>query len=112
VGQRGTARGGVPGGTGGVSTISAPTDMAPRELMAEGMRALEKNKFSCLLQSPFMARCERHGLNFLMEVAATDATQSYFVIRLQLQRGDASLFRELAARILPNLPAQQAVKGG
>lgn len=115
VSQRGQSRGGgggAPGGSGGVSTISAPTDMAPRELMAEGMRALEKNKFSCLLQSPFMARCERHGLNFLMEVAATDATQSYFVIRLQLQRGDASLFRELAARILPNLPTQQAVKGG
>ena len=83
--------------------MSAPSVMPPRELMAEAMRALEKTKISTLLQSPFIARCERHGLNFLMEVAATDATQSYFVIRLQLQRGDASLFRELAARLLPTL---------
>ena len=50
-----------------------------------------------------MARCEKHGLQFLMEVAATDASQSRFVIRLQLYRGEASLFREVAARILPNV---------
>ena len=79
--------------------------------MAEAMRALDRTKVSTLLQSPFIARCERHGLHFLMEVAATDATQRYFVIRLKLQRGDASLFRELASRLLPSLPAQTTVGG-
>ena len=39
-----------------------------------------------------------------MEVVATDATQNRFVLRLQLKGGEATLFREIAARILPNLP--------
>ena len=43
-----------------------------------------------------------------MEVAATDSTQSNFVLRLQLSRGDASLFRELAARIIPALSVSAA----
>lgn len=53
--------------------------------------------------SPFVARCEKHGLEFLMEVAATDTSQSRFVVRLQFFRGETTLFCEIAARILPNL---------
>ena len=59
--------------------------------------------FGVQMQSPFIARGERHGLSFVAEVAATDATQRSFVVRLQLQRGDASLFREMADRILSGL---------
>lgn len=84
--------------------MSPPTGMPPRELMAEAVKLASAQKaMSVTLLSPFIARCEKHGLDFLMEVAATDATQSFFVIRLQLSRGDASLFREIAARILPAL---------
>ena len=84
-----------------VATISAPTTTPPKELMAEAMRTLHKSRCALQWTSPFVASCERHGLHFLVEVAATDISQSYFVIRLELQKGDASLFRELAARILP-----------
>ena len=84
--------------------MSAPTAVAPRELMARAVKVAGAfREMSVTLQSPFMARCEKHGLQFLMEVAATDASQSRFVIRLQLHRGEASLFREVAARILPNV---------
>ena len=72
--------------------------------MAEAVKLLASQKaIAVTLQSPFIARCEKHGLQFLMEVAATDTSQSSFVLRLQLARGDASLFREVAARIIPSL---------
>jgi len=50
---------------------------------------------------PFVAQCERHSLGFELEVAAVDATQAQFVVRLQLSRGDPWLFKELCARLLP-----------
>ena len=37
----------------------------------------------------------------LDQVAAVDATQAQFVVRLQLSRGDPWLFKELCARLLP-----------
>ena len=83
--------------------MSAPSPLPPRQLMAEAVRQLERHKVGLLMQTPFIAKCERHGLSFLAEVAATDATQKWFVVRLQLQKGDANLFREIANRLLPSL---------
>ena len=90
-------------GAGFSSPMSAPSQQPPKQLMAEAMRQLERAKVSVTMQSPFIARCERHGLSFLAEVAATDASQKWFVVRLQLQKGDGSLFREVASRLLPTL---------
>ena len=101
--QSTSGRGAGPGHPG-VSTMSAPATLPPRELMARAARvAGGQRDMLVTITSPFMARCEKHGLEFLMEVAATDATQSRFVIRLQLCRGEATFFREVAARILPNI---------
>ena len=94
--------GGAPGV--GMSTMSTPTSMPPRELMASALKVLDGQRgFSYSLQSHFVARCEKHALEFLLEVAATDTSQSVFVVRLQLLRGEATLFRESAARLLPAL---------
>ena len=72
--------------------------------MAQAVRLVSGQKaMQVALLSPFVAKCEKHGLEFLMEVAATDASQSAFVVRLQMSRGDASFFREVAARIVPAL---------
>lgn len=53
------------------------------------------------VNGPFVAKCERHSLGFELEVAAVDATQTQFVVRLQLSRGDPWLFKELCSRLLP-----------
>ena len=91
-----------------VSTMSNPTEVAPKELMARAMKVADHIKdMKVAMQSPYMAHCRKHGLTFLMEVAATDASQSQFVVRLQLYKGDAALFREMAARILPNVKLGQ-----
>ena len=58
---------------------------------------------SLTAETPFLAKCVKLGLEFNMEVAATDATQSHFVLRLQLLRGEAALFREMCARIIPRV---------
>jgi hypothetical protein len=83
--------------------MSAPTQQPPKQLMAEAVRQLESAKMSITMQSPFIARCEAAKLSFLAEVAATDASQKWFVVRLQFQRGDGALFREVASRLLPAL---------
>ena len=111
-----SARGAGPtsGGGGGVvsisngkiSSMSTPTPTPPRELMAHAVKLVSGQKaMQVSLLSPFVAKCEKHGLEFVMEVAATDATQSAFVVRLQMSRGDAGFFKELAARIIPPLGA-------
>ena len=104
----GVSRVGVRSGSEAISTISAPTITPPRTLMADAIYLLDKSKINVLLLSPFVARCERHGLKFLMEVAATDVRQQFFVVRLQLQYGDASLFHDTAARVLPALVRNNA----
>ena len=92
------------GGAAGLSSpMSAPTQQPPKQLMAEAVRQLESAKMSITMQSPFIARCEAAKLSFLAEVAATDASQKWFVVRLQFQRGDGALFREVASRLLPAL---------
>lgn len=98
----GSSGGGTRGGMlSAMSTMSAPTSKEPHELMNTAMAVASLQKDMVVtLQSPFIARCIKNGLEFLLEVAATDATQTYFVIRLQLHRGQAVLFREVAARIL------------
>lgn len=96
----------------GGSMMSKPTTTNPRALMAKAVKvAGQQRSMFVKLTSPFMARCERHGCEFLMEVAATDSSQQTFVIRLQRHKGDAGLFREIAYRILyqSQPPAQPVV---
>mmetsp|Transcript_52621 Transcript_52621/g.145517 ORF Transcript_52621/g.145517 Transcript_52621/m.145517 type:complete len:81 (+) Transcript_52621:3-245(+) len=71
--------------------------------MAEAQRVLQANKVTATQVSAFVLRCERYAVEFDAEVAAVDAAQARFVVRLQLLRGDAWLFKELCNRILPSI---------
>lgn len=98
---------GLHGGAGGpgVATMSAATAVLPRELMQRAVDVAREavKEISLTQQSPFLTRCEKLGLEFIMEVAATDATQSMFVLRMQKTRGEAALFREMCMKILPHV---------
>ena len=93
-----------PGGGPGVATMSQAMAVKPRELMHKAINVANAVKdMSLTAETPFLAKCVKLGLEFNMEVAATDATQSHFVLRLQLLRGEAALFREMCARIIPRV---------
>ena len=85
--------------------MSAATAVLPRELMQRAVDVAREavKEISLTQQSPFLTRCEKLGLEFIMEVAATDATQSMFVLRMQKTRGEAALFREMCMKILPHV---------
>lgn len=81
--------------------MSHASTKKPSELLHELLRVLELQKVHSMQQSPFVVLCERSAVQFEAEVAAVDCTQSKFVVRLQLNQGDARLFRELCNRLLP-----------
>ena len=87
-------------GYNGAPNISLASNLPPKELMSEALRVLDLHKVAVTVNGPFVARCERHSLVFELETAAVDSTQTQFVVRLQLGRGDPWLFKELCSRVL------------
>lgn len=81
--------------------MTLDSGMPPKELVAEAKAVLQANKVNVAQLSTFVLRCERYAVEFETEIAAIDAAQARFIVRLQLLRGDAWLFKELCNRILP-----------
>lgn len=87
----------------GAHNMTHASSRAPAELMAEALRVLRAAEVAAEPHAPFLARCERHGASFEMEVASVDATQTKFVVRLQLIAGDQWHFKQLCNRLLPSV---------
>jgi len=90
-------------GHNGAPNMTHASERPPLELMADACYALEAHSTALDLRSPFVARCERQGLVFEVEVASIDSTQTRFVVRFQHIAGDDWQFKQLCNRLLPSV---------
>lgn len=87
----------------GAFNVSCTSSKAPNQIVQEIQRALGLQRVAFKQASPFLVKCQKHGLRFEMEVAHLDHLESIYVVRFRRVAGELAAYRELCSKVVADM---------